>query len=109
MIDFELEYEVKDYVITLSGEDFELLEGRNYTINTTLIGNSNSKLGLVNSQHNSVSNLSAKRLKTSVIEISKGVVKFEMCSQMITDQNQVFITSIINQFLCNITFHYEMQ
>lgn len=70
--------QTKKQVINLNSKDFELLEGRNYSINVTLIGNTSNNLGFVNSKVTSISSLTSKALKTTVVEIREGVVKFGM-------------------------------
>ena len=72
---------LKLYTVKLSEEGMVLVSNKNYKINITLLGNSTLEgehNGFISSaKYETVSNLTATKLSASVVEVKKGVVKFD--------------------------------
>ena len=77
--------------IKLNGEALTILDGRDYTINLTLLGNSNSSLGFITSTKTvNISSLTTTKLKPNVSEVSLGVVSFMPDEDYATISNEIF-------------------
>ena len=71
-------------VVKLDSEVLALLDGRGYTLNIQLLGNSNNLLGVINSSTtNNVSDLTAIKLNPIIKSVDKGVLQFS------ADQNYI--------------------
>ncbi|MBO5954473.1 MAG: hypothetical protein J6Q13_00710 [Clostridia bacterium] len=77
--------------IKLNSKALTILDGRDYTINVTLKGNSDSLLGCITSTKTmKISNITATKLKPNVSEVSLGVVQFMPDTDYATITNDVF-------------------
>ena len=67
----------KKFFISLDGDAIKILDGRDYTINVVLKGNTHASLGLIDSVKTTiVSNLTSTKLKPNTTEVSLGVIKY---------------------------------
>lgn len=63
--------------IKLNEEVMNVLSGRDYTINVTLLGNDNTEFGLISSSTSkTISNITTTKLKPTITDVELGVVQF---------------------------------
>lgn len=68
----------QNYAVSVDNEVLKILDGRDYKINVTLLGNTNSNLGMITSSTSvSLSNMVATKLKPNAIEVNLGVIQFK--------------------------------
>lgn len=90
--------------LVLGRQATSIIDGRDYTINVTLKGNSNSNLGFVSSSKVvKISDLTTSKLKPNATEVSLGVIQFEPDKDYVTISNGVFIKE--NSFDLNYVFN----
>jgi len=77
--------------LTLNKEALSIVDGRDYTINVTLKGNSLKDLGLITSSKVvKISGLTTSKLKPNVAEVDLGVIQFMPDSDYATISQNVF-------------------
>lgn len=73
------------FSLDLNGDLLNILDGRDYSINIRLIGNSNSDLGIISStKTTALSNMKATKLKPSVVNVDLGTIQFKPDSNYAT-------------------------